>query len=180
MGPLCGCFLRCGVGSAGAVMTNTERSWDLVEAYAIDFVEVIFAAPYIKRETLGRSLNIVNRNVKLICLSRWRRREIASGATDRACRELLVERGGEFRLHQCLHAKYFPGLEMWYKPGKAYLIWCCPWVILPGTNVEALCRSLEEFRLNANLRRDFPSESYVLRLGTSISNCSRLRLLVEA
>ena len=72
-------------------MTNTDKPWNLVEAYAGDSQNVFVAAPYIKRETLGRLLGLVNRDAKLICVSRWRRREIASGVSDRECRELVVE-----------------------------------------------------------------------------------------
>ena len=71
-------------------MTNTDRPWDMVEAYAVDSQDVFVAAPYIKRETLGRLLGLVNRDAKLICVSRWRRREIASGVSDRECREFVV------------------------------------------------------------------------------------------
>ena len=88
-------------------MTNPARPWDLVGAHAIDSKDVFVAAPYIKQDTLGRLLGLINPDAKLICISRWRRREISSGISDRECRELVVERGGEFRLHQSLHAKYY-------------------------------------------------------------------------
>ena len=88
-------------------MTNPGRPWDLVGAHAVDSEDVFVAAPYIKQDTLGRLLGLINPDAKLICVSRWRRREIASGVSDRECRRLVVERGGEFRLHQSLHAKYY-------------------------------------------------------------------------
>ena len=121
-------------------MTNTDRPWDLLEAYAVGCQDVFVAAPYIKRETLGRLLGLVNRDAKLVCVSRWRRREIASGVSDRECRELVVERGGEFRLHQSLHAKYYrfgnvvltgsanlTGAGMGYSPWPNLETLCPPW-----------------------------------------------------
>ena len=121
-------------------MTNTDRPWDLLEAYAVGCQDVFVAAPYIKRETLGRLLGLVNGDAKLVCVSRWRRREIASGVSDRECRELVVERGGEFRLHQSLHAKYYrfgdvmltgsanlTGAGMGYSPWPNLETLCPPW-----------------------------------------------------
>ena len=101
-------------------MTNKDRPWDLLEAYAVDSQDVFVAAPYIKQETLGRLLGLVNLDAKLICVSRWRRREIASGVSDLECREFVVERGGEFRLHQSLHAKYYQLRR--YFPAQAIIL----------------------------------------------------------
>ena len=121
-------------------MTEIGRPWDLVEAYAVDSQDVFVAAPYIKRETLAPLLDLVNRDAKLVCVSRWRRKEIALGVSDRECRELVVERGGEFRLHQALHAKYYrfgnvvltgsanlTGAGMGYSPWPNLEILCPPW-----------------------------------------------------
>ena len=140
-------------------MTNAEKPWDLVKAYATDSEDVFVAAPYIKRETLGRLLNLVNRDARLICLSRWRRREIASGVSDRECRELVVERGGEFRLHQSLHAKYYrfgsgvlTGSANLTGAGMGYSAW---------PNLETLCPPWDGFDWG-QLESRLLSESYVL------------------
>ena len=69
-------------------MTNPDRPWDLVEAHAVDSEDVFVAAPYIKQDTLGRLLDLIDPDAKLTCVSRWRRREIASGVSDRKCREV--------------------------------------------------------------------------------------------
>ncbi len=124
-------------------MTNPGRPWDLVEVNAVDSEDVFVAAPYIKQDTLGRLLDLVNPDAKLICVSRWRRREIASGISDRECRELVVARGGEFRLHQSLHAKY-------YRFGKVVLTGSANLTgagmgYSPWPNLETLCPPLEQF-----------------------------------
>ena len=140
-------------------MTNKDRPWDLLEAYAVDSQDVFVAAPYIKQETLGRLLGLVNRDAKLICVSRWRRREIASGVSDLECREFVVERGGEFRLHQSLHAKYYrfgnvvlAGSANLTGAGMGY----SPW-----PNLETLCPPWDGFDWG-RLEERLLSESYVL------------------
>ena len=120
-------------------MTNPLRPWDLMEACAVGSQDIFVAAPYIKHDTLARLLNLVDRDCSLICVSRWRRREIACGVSDRESRELVVERGGEFRLHQSMHAKYYrfgdvvltgsanlTGAGMGYSPWPNLEILCFP------------------------------------------------------
>ena len=41
------------------------------------------------------------------CFTRWTPLDIQVGASDIACRTLIKNRGGSFRLHNQLHAKYY-------------------------------------------------------------------------
>ena len=43
----------------------------------------------------------------LICVTRWNPSDLAAGASDAAVRDLVISRGGAFRLHPALHAKYY-------------------------------------------------------------------------
>lgn len=69
--------------------------------------EVVLVAPYMKEEPLETLLNQANRGVRLSCVTRWQPGDIEAGISDIACRALVHARGGSFRLHPTLHAKYF-------------------------------------------------------------------------
>ena len=131
----------------------------MVEAHAVDSEDVFVAAPFIKHDTLRRLLDLIDPDAKLNCVSRWRRREIASGVSDRECRELVVERGGAFRLHQSLHAKYYRfgnvvliGSANLTSAGMGYSQW---------PNLETLCAPRDGFHWG-QLEARLLSESYLL------------------
>ena len=65
------------------------------------------ATPYIKADALTKILADVSSTVSLICITRWNPHDLAVGASDIECRTIVAERGGSFRLHQSLHAKYY-------------------------------------------------------------------------
>lgn len=69
--------------------------------------DVVLAAPYIKLDALAHALESVNPGASVACYTRWSPLDIATGASDVACRSLVKDRGGSFRLHGSLHAKYY-------------------------------------------------------------------------
>ena len=69
--------------------------------------DAFIAAPYIKAGTLSGILDSLAPDAHLICVSRWTPRDIMYGATDLACRTVVIERSGQFLLHSRLHAKYY-------------------------------------------------------------------------
>lgn len=68
---------------------------------------LVIAAPYIKADALAKVLADVRPAASLICVTRWYPHDIAAGASDTECRTIVTERGGSFRLHPSLHAKYY-------------------------------------------------------------------------
>ena len=69
--------------------------------------EVLLAAPYIKTPTLVELLRLVPSDTNLVCVSRWAPNDILLGSTDVEVRTVILEQGGQFRLHPRLHAKYY-------------------------------------------------------------------------
>ena len=63
--------------------------------------------PYIKAVALNKVLDLVDIGASLVCITRWTPTDILVGASDLKCRPIIVERGGTFRLHTRLHAKYY-------------------------------------------------------------------------
>ena len=105
--------------------------------------DLILAAPYIKADALTRVLADVSPVASLICITRWNFHDLAVGASDIECRTIVTERGGSFRLHPSLHAKY-------YRVDDAVLIGSANltssamgWSRQP--NLEILCRPGDDF-----------------------------------
>ena len=69
--------------------------------------ELVLAAPYIKERTLSDLLSLTGGPTSLTCVTRWLPGDIAMGISDVLVRQLILERGGDFRLHPSLHAKYY-------------------------------------------------------------------------
>ena len=65
------------------------------------------ASPYIKADALDRWLEDVPADAKLTCVTRWKPQDVALGASDLRCRDIVLERGGQFLIHPTLHAKYY-------------------------------------------------------------------------
>ena len=104
---------------------------------------LVIAAPYIKADALTRVLSDVSPAASLTCITRWNPHDLAVGASDTACRTIVTERGGSFRLHPSLHAKY-------YRVDDAVLIGSANltssamgWSAQP--NLEILCRAGDDF-----------------------------------
>ena len=81
--------------------------WEVLRGICYEANEVVIAAPYIKIDALQRVLALVPYTASITCVTRWSTNDIRSGASDVECRPFVVERGGAFRLHPSLHAKYY-------------------------------------------------------------------------
>ena len=81
--------------------------WDALLAACQGASTAVIAAPYIKVDALTKTLDALRRDAAIECFTRWNPEDILSGVSDLECRALVVERGGKFRLHNRLHAKYF-------------------------------------------------------------------------
>ena len=81
--------------------------WDALTDACREADEVVIAAPYVKADTLERLLDLLPANAALTCVTCWTARDMLFGASDAECRTLVLDRGGTFRLHPRLHAKYY-------------------------------------------------------------------------
>ncbi len=81
--------------------------WEILRELCYDADEVVIAAPYIKIDALQRVLALVPETALTTCVTRWSPDDIRAGASDIGCRPMVVQRGGTFRLHPSLHAKYY-------------------------------------------------------------------------
>ena len=104
---------------------------------------LVIAAPYIKTDALTRILADVSPETYLICVTRWNPHDLAVGASDTECRTIVTERGGSFRLHPALHAKY-------YRSDDAVLIGSANVTLAAmgwssHSNLEILCRPASDF-----------------------------------
>jgi len=100
--------------------------------------DLIIAAPYIKADALTIALDRLDLEASLTCVTRWNPQDIAAGASDTDCRNIVIQRGGSFRLHPSLHAKY-------YRAGDSVLVGSAN-VTFPAmgwsnqSNLEILCQ----------------------------------------
>ena len=85
----------------------SERPGNALSRLCAGAGHLVIAAPYIKADALTTVLADVDRAAVLICITRWNPHDIAVGASDTECRTIVTERGGSFRLHPTLHAKYY-------------------------------------------------------------------------
>lgn len=69
--------------------------------------DLVLVAPYMKMGALERVLESAGTLATLTCVTRWRPGDLAGGVSDVGCRAMVVDRGGSFRLHPTLHAKYY-------------------------------------------------------------------------
>ena len=81
--------------------------WESLRGFCSEANEVVIAAPYIKIDALQRLLALVTAGATIACVTRWNPNDVRAGASDVECRPLILERGGAFRLHPDLHAKYY-------------------------------------------------------------------------
>ncbi len=65
------------------------------------------AAPYIKADALIQLLTNLAPTAQLVCITRWKPQDLALGASDLECRQIVLDQGGQFLLHPTLHAKYY-------------------------------------------------------------------------
>lgn len=116
---------------------------DMLSSVCSGAQHLIIAAPYIKADALTKVLADVSPAASLICITRWNPHDLAVGASDTECRTIVTERGGSFRLHPSLHAKYYR-VDNVILIGSANLTSSAlGWSRQP--NLEILCRPGDDF-----------------------------------
>lgn len=120
---------------------------DLLCGLSRNASNLVLVAPYIKIDAISRVLTNIKRGASLTCITRWKAQDILTGASDLECRTIVKERGGTFRIHPSLHAKY-------YRVDDAVLIGSANltnaamgWAKKP--NLEILCTPGSDFDTNA-------------------------------
>ncbi len=154
------------------MVSSQSSPWEFIRNVATGAVEIFLAAPYIKLDTLTSLLSLVDESARMTCVSRWRRGDIVSGVSDRECRQMVVDRGGDFRLHQSLHGKYYrfgdivlTGSANLTGAGMGYSRW---------PNLEILCSPSSSFNWQS-------FESHLLSGSYSLGNTEYSRWLeIEA
>ena len=130
--------------------------WDALTDACRSADEAVIAAPYIKADALKRLLEQLRPDAALTCVTRWTARDMLFGASDAECRTLVLDRGGAFRLHPRLHAKY-------YRCGQRVLVGSANLTAhgmgyAPSANLEVLCEPAPAFDAAA-FERDLLTES---------------------
>ena len=116
---------------------------DMLSSLCSGARHLVIAAPYIKADTLAKVLANVSPAASLICITRWNPHDLAVGASDTECRTIVIKRGGSFRLHPSLHAKYYH-VDNVVLVGSANLTSSAMgWSRQP--NLEILCRPGNDF-----------------------------------
>ena len=105
--------------------------------------ELFIAAPYIKADALVRVLADVSLTTTLVCVTRWEPHDLSVGASDTKCRTIVTERGGSFRLHPSLHAKYYRIDDVVLIGSANLTASAMGWSAQP--NLEILCRAGDDF-----------------------------------
>ena len=119
------------------------RPGDMLSSVCSSAQHLIIAAPYIKADALTKVLADVSPAASLICITRWNLHDFAAGVSDTECRTIVTERGGSFRLHPSLHAKYYR-IDDVILVGSANLTSSAMgWS--PHSNLEILCRPEDDF-----------------------------------
>ncbi len=104
---------------------------------------LILAAPYIKADALVRILAQVDPAASVTCVTRWNPNDLAMGASDAECRSLVIDRGGSFRLHPSLHAKFYHVDDVVLIGSANLTSSAMGWSLQP--NLEILCRAGDDF-----------------------------------
>ena len=121
----------------------SSRPGSVLIRLCADAQRLVIAAPYIKADALTRVLAEVDPAASLTCITRWNPHDLAVGASDTACRTIVTEHGGSFRLHPSLHAKYYR-IDDTVIIGSANLTSSAMgWSNQP--NLEILCRAGDDF-----------------------------------
>ena len=116
---------------------------DVLTRLCPEACHILIAAPYIKAAALSRVLADANADARIVCITRWDPYDIASGVSDIECRSIVIDRGGSFRLHPTLHAKFYR-IDDVSLVGSANLTSAgMGWS--EQSNVEILCRPEQHF-----------------------------------
>ena len=105
--------------------------------------EVVLIAPYMKERTLRSLIEHFDRDAALTCVTRWLPGDIDAGVSDIACRQSVLNRGGAFRLHTSLHAKYYRLDDEVFVGSVNVTASAFGWAVHP--NVEILCQPGSDF-----------------------------------
>ena len=124
-----------------------HRLGDLLRSLCSDAQHLIIAAPYIKANALTKILVDVSPTTSLMCITRWNPHDLALGVSDTECRTLVTERGGSFRLHPSLHAKYYRIDEVVLIGSANLTASALGWSL--QSNLEILCRPGDDFNVAA-------------------------------
>ena len=108
---------------------------------------LVIAAPYIKADALTKVLANVSPTASLLCITRWNPHDLAAGASDAECRILVTKRGGSFRLHPFLHAKYYRVDDVILVGSANLTASALGWS--PQPNLEVLCCPGDDFDADA-------------------------------
>ena len=85
----------------------TPLPWDALLERCTGATKAVIVAPYIKVGPLTTVLDQLRMGASVECFTRWTPLDIHMGVSDLECRTVVVDRGGAFRLHNRLHAKYY-------------------------------------------------------------------------
>ena len=122
-----------------------HRLGDLLRSLCSDAQHLIIAAPYIKADALTKILVDVSPTTSLMCITRWNPHDLALGVSDTECRTLVTERGGSFRLHPSLHAKYYRIDDVVLIGSANLTASALGWSL--QSNLEILCRPGDDFNV---------------------------------
>ena len=84
-----------------------ETPWETLLSACKDASEATIVAPYIKSPTLSELISKLQQTARIECFTRWNPDDLLRGSSDTLCRTIVKERGGDFYLHNRLHAKYY-------------------------------------------------------------------------
>ena len=121
----------------------SNRPGDVLSRLCIGAQQIVVVAPYIKADALARILANVGPSAILTCVTRWNPHDLALGASDAECRTIVTERGGSFRLHPSLHAKYYRIDDVILIGSANLTASALGWS--PQPNLEILCRAGDDF-----------------------------------
>ena len=85
----------------------TTLPWDALLERCTGATEAVIVAPYIKVGPLTMVMDQLDMGASVECFTRWTPLDIQTGVSDLKCRTTVVDRGGSFKLHNRLHAKYY-------------------------------------------------------------------------
>ena len=85
----------------------TTLPWEVLLERCAGATEAVIAAPYIKVGPLVMVMDQLGTGASVDCFTRWTPQDIQKGVSDLDCRTAVVDRGGSFKLHNRLHAKYY-------------------------------------------------------------------------
>ena len=119
------------------------RLGDMLSSICSGAQHLTIAAPYIKADALTKVLADVSPAASLICITRWNLHDFAAGVSDTECRTIVTERGGSFRLHPSLHAKYYRINDVILVGSANLTSSAMGWSSHP--NLEILCHPRDDF-----------------------------------